>query len=228
MNKITIALVDDHLIVRDGMKYLLEDEKNIEIVGEGENGLEAIELVEEIKPDILLIDIRMPEMNGIDAVKIINEKGTNTKCIILSMHDSEEYILQSIEAKAMGYLLKDAGKVEILKAIKNVHEGGKYYSGDISNVIINNLMSKGSVKPSYSSEKLVENSNNSLEKEFHLTKKEIRILELILAGKTNIEIAEEVNNSKRTVETHRFNLMKKMNVKNLIELSDTAKKYNFR
>ena len=228
MEKITIALVDDHLIVRDGMKYLLEEEKNIEIVGEGENGLEAIELVNKVKPDILLIDIRMPEMNGIDAVKIINEKETSTKCIILSMHDSEEYILQSIEAKAMGYLLKDAGKVEILKAIKNVHEGGKYYSGDISNVIINNLMKKSFPNPIPNAEASVESKTNSLEKEFHLTKKEIKILDLILAGRTNIEIAEELNNSKRTVETHRFNLMKKMNVKNLIELSDTAKKYSFR
>ena len=228
MDKITIALVDDHLIVRDGMKYLLEEEKNIEIVGEGENGLEAIELVNKVKPDILLIDIRMPEMNGIDAVRIINEKETNTKCIILSMHDSEEYILQSIEAKAMGYLLKDAGKVEILKAIKNVNEGGKYYSGDISNVIINNLMKKSSPNYITKTEESTQGNINSLEKEFHLTKKELKILELILEGKTNVEIAEELNNSKRTVETHRFNFMKKMNVKNLIELSDTAKKYKFK
>lgn len=228
MEKIRIALVDDHLIVRDGMKYLLEDELNITIVGEGTNGLEAIELVKKIQPDILLIDIRMPEMNGIDAVRAINETNTNTRCIVLSMHDSEEYILDSIDAKAEGYLLKDVGKVEILKAIKTVHEGGKYYSGDISNVIINNLLQNNS------SEKHVEVpvSNNeqviSLEKEFHLTKKEIKILSLILLGKTNIEISEELNNSKRTVETHRFNLMKKMNVKNLIELSDIAKKYKFR
>ncbi len=231
MKKIRIALVDDHLIVRDGMKYLLEEESNIEIVGEGTNGLEAIELVENINPDILLIDIRMSEMNGIDAVRAINKNKTNTKCIILSMHDSEEYILQSIDAKAKGYLLKDAGKVEILKAIKTVFEGGKYYSGDISNVIINNLLQKTSNKKS---SKNIENPFKnkeepiSLETEFHLTKKEIKILSLILLGKTNIEISEELKSSKRTIETHRFNLMKKMTVKNLIELSDIAKKYNFK
>lgn len=229
MKKIRIALVDDHLIVRDGMKYLLEEESNIDIVGEGVNGLEAIELVKKIKPDVLLIDIRMPEMNGIDAVRAINKSATTTRCIVLSMHDSEEYILDSIDAKAKGYLLKDAGKAEILKAIKTVFEGGKYYSGDISNVIINNLLQKNS---NQNDSKDTENKNKekgiSLETEFHLTKKEIKILSLILLGKTNIDISEELKSSKRTIETHRFNLMKKMNVKNLIELSDIAKKYNFR
>ena len=228
MEKIRIALVDDHLIVRDGMKYLLEDELNIDIVGEGTNGLEAIELVEKIHPDILLIDIRMPEMNGIDAVREINKSNINTKCIVLSMHDSEEYILDSIDAKANGYLLKDAGKVEILKAIKTVYEGGKYYSGDISNVIISNLLQNNSSKEELKTTVSDNEQVISLEKEFHLTKKEINILRLILLGKTNIEISEELKNSKRTVETHRFNLMKKMNVKNLIELSDTAKKYKFK
>jgi len=232
MDKITIALVDDHLIVRDGMKYLLEDEKNLEVIGEGENGYEAIEIVEKLNPNILLIDIRMPEMNGIDAVREINKKNTSTKCIILSMHDSEEYILQSIEAKAMGYLLKDAGKEEILKAIKTVHKGGKYYSGDISDIIINNLIQKKTNSTPQETQTPTESNHvenkTSLENEFHITKKESKILSLILLGKTNIEIAEELNNSKRTVETHRFNLMKKMNVKNLIELSEVAKKFNFK
>lgn len=216
-NNISIVLVDDHAIVRDGIKYLLEENENLEIIGEGSNGIEAIELVKNLEPDILIIDVRMPEMNGIEAVKIINSKPVKTKSIVLSMHDSEEYILESIEAKAMGYLLKDASKDEILKAIQTVYQGEKYFSGDISNIIVNNLLKK---KSSTTSEEITPKND------FNLTKKEIEILNLVLLGKTNKEISEELNKSKRTVETHRFNLMKKMNVKNLIELSSKAKEFD--
>lgn len=221
-DQISIVLVDDHAIVRDGIKYLLEDEENLIVVGEGSNGLEAIKLVEEIQPDLLIIDVRMPEMNGIDAVKIINQKPTKTKVIVLSMHDSEEYILKSIDAKAMGYLLKDASKAEILKAIYMVYNGEKYFSGDISNIIVNNLLKK-SHNPIIDS---INTKGSDDPKDTHnLTKKEIEILHLILLGRTNKEISEELNKSKRTIETHRFNLMKKLNVKNLIELSTKAKEF---
>ena len=220
-DNIRIVLADDHAIVRDGVKYLLEDENDLEVVGEAANGKEALELVEMYEPDLLIIDVRMPEMNGIDAVTILNEKPTKTKAIVLSMHDSEEYILKSIEAKAMGYLLKDASKEEVLKAIHTVSNGGKYFSGDISTIIVNNLLKKSSTK--VPEENLSKTSAVTTD-EFHLTKKEIEILRLILLGKTNKEISLELNKSKRTVETHRFNLMKKMNVKNLIELSVKASK----
>lgn len=221
-DKISIVLVDDHAIVRDGIKYLLEDEENLVVIGEGSNGLEAIKLVEEKQPDLLIIDVRMPEMNGIEAVKIINQKPTKTKAIVLSMHDSEEYILESIDAKAMGYLLKDASKAEILKAIYTVYNGEKYFSGDISNVIVNNLLKKSNSPITDS----INTKGSDDPKDTHnLTKKEIEILHLILLGRTNKEISEELNKSKRTIETHRFNLMKKLNVKNLIELSTKAKEF---
>ena len=220
-DKITIVLVDDHAIVRDGIKYLLEEDENLVVIGEGSNGIEAIELVRNLQPDILIIDVRMPEMNGIEAVKIINKTTTKTRSIVLSMHDSEEYILNSISSNAMGYLLKDASKNEILKAIHTVYNGEKYFSGDISNIIVNNLLKKSST-----SEKSPEVSNEVLDNEYNLTKKEVEILHLVILGKTNKEISEELNKSKRTIETHRFNLMKKMKVKNLMELSNKAKKYN--
>jgi DNA-binding NarL/FixJ family response regulator len=218
---INIVLVDDHTIVRDGLKYLLEDEDYIKIIGEGDNGLEAIELVEKLQPDLLIIDIRMPEMNGIEALKILNKTPRKTKSIVLSMHDSEEYILQSIEANAMGYLLKDAGKTEILKAINNVYNGEKYFSGDISNVLINNLLKN---KDSHPQEKI--ELTFSSQNKFDLTKKEIEILRHILEGHTNKTIADLLNKSQRTIETHRFNLMKKMNVKNLLELASLAREHN--
>lgn len=223
-NKITIVLVDDHAIVRDGIKYLLEEDQSLTVIGEGSNGIEAIELVKNLQPDILIIDVRMPEMNGIEAVKRINSSNTKTKSIVLSMHDSEEYILNSIDSNAMGYLLKDASKSEVLKAIHTVYNGEKYFSGDISNIIVNNLMKKSLVNPISTSEELkLETAPSNI---YNLTKKEIEILQLVLKGKTNKEISEELNKSKRTIETHRFNLMKKMEVKNLIELSSKAKELN--
>lgn len=225
-DNISIVLVDDHSIVRDGIKYLLEEDENLKVIGEGSNGLEAIELVKQLQPDILIIDVRMPEMNGIEAVKTINSKATNTKSIVLSMHDSEEYILESIEANAMGYLLKDASKTEVLKAIHTVYNGEKYFSGDISNIIVNNLLKK-TTTASLSSTTTQELPKETSTKKHNLTKKEIEILELVLLGKTNKEISEVLNKSKRTIETHRFNLMKKMDVKNLIELSSKAKELGF-
>lgn len=216
---ISIVLADDHSLVRDGIRSLLEEEKDLVVVAEVANGEEAIAIVEEKKPDLLIIDIRMPIMNGIDAVYALNKKGTSTKTIILSMHDSEEYILKSVNAGANGYLLKDTGKVEFIKAIRTVYQGGKYFSGDISNVLVNNLL-HGNKSISEAS-KTIKTSNP-----FDLTSKELQVLELVLTGLTNKQISEKLENSKRTVETHRFNLMRKMEVKNLIDLSKKAQQYN--
>ncbi len=217
--KTTIVLTDDHSIVRDGIRSLLETENDLEVIGEGSNGLEAIELVQSKKPDILIIDIRMPELNGIEAVSQLELDTLPTKCIILSMHDSEEYILKCIQAGAKGYLLKDTGKVEFLKAIHTVKNGGTYYSGDISQVLVNNLLN--SEKPNITPQKKV-----TTKTPFDLTKKELQVLLLVLEGFTNQQISEKLNNSKRTVETHRFNLMRKMEVKNLLDLSKKAQANN--
>ena len=220
LNQTTIVLVDDHSLVRDGIKALLESEQDLKVIGEGADGAEAITLVEQKKPDILVVDIRMPKMTGIEAVERLNKLNSDVKCIILSMHDSEEYILQSVAAGAKGYLLKDTGKAEFIKAIHTVRDGGKYYSGDISNVLVNNLLNP-TAKILESPKKAVRTSNP-----FDLTNKEIQILELVLSGLTNKQISEKLQNSKRTVETHRFNLMRKMEVKNLMDLSKKAKAYN--
>ena len=221
MNQTTsIVLADDHSLVRDGIRALLESEADLEVIGEASDGKEAIDMVNERTPDVLIIDIRMPEMNGIEAVEKLTSQKSSVKCIILSMHDSEEYILQSVSAGAKGYLLKDTGKTEFIKAIHSVQEGGKYYSGDISNVLVNNLL-KPSKDVSQSQQKSVPTNTP-----FDLTNKEIQVLKLILSGLTNKQISEKLENSKRTVETHRFNLMRKMEVKNLIELSKSAQEHN--
>lgn len=220
MNQTSIVLVDDHSLVRDGIRALLESEADLQVVGEGADGNDAITLVETKKPDILIIDIRMPNMTGIEAVEKLSAANTSVKSIILSMHDSEEYILQSVAAGAKGYLLKDTGKVEFIKAIHTVQEGGKYYSGDISNVLVNNLLKPGSKSEEGSK------SDARTSRPFDLTNKEIQVLELVLSGLTNKQISEKLQNSKRTVETHRFNLMRKMEVKNLMDLSKKAQEFN--
>lgn len=218
MNKIEIALVDDHMLVRDGIKSLLEEEQNLIVVAEGSNGFDAIEIVKKYEPDLLIIDVRMPEMNGIEALKKLKYFQTRTKSIVLSMYDAEEYILDSIKAGASGYLLKDTDKKEFIKAVSIVSKGGKYFSGDISNVIVSNYLKN--ISNEFTPKKLTISKNP-----FGLTKKEKQILTHILEGKTNGQISEILNNSKRTVETHRFNLMKKMQVKNLIELSSKASEH---
>ncbi len=216
----TIILADDHSLVRDGIRALLESESDLEVIGEVSNGKEALAMVAEKRPDLLIIDIRMPEMNGIDAVKEINKNKIPVKSIILSMHDSEEYILQSVSAGASGYLLKDTGKTEFIKAIHMVRDGGKYYSGDISNVLVNNLLNP-SKENNGNGTKMVQGKNP-----FELTNKELKVLELVLSGLTNKQISEKLQNSKRTIETHRFNLMRKMEVNNLMDLSKKARSNN--
>jgi len=217
---ITIILADDHSLVRDGIRALLEEESAFEVIGEASNGREAIDLVQQKRPDLLIIDIRMPETNGIDAVDEINKQGHPVKSIILSMHDSEEYILKSVNAGASGFLLKDTGKAEFIKAINTVVQGGKYFSGDISDVLVKNLLKNSGTKSG------LPEISTSESNPFDLTGKEVQILELVLSGLTNKQISEKLNKSKRTVETHRFNLMRKMEVKNLMELSKKAREYD--
>jgi two-component system nitrate/nitrite response regulator NarL len=215
-NTIRVVLADDHVFVRDGIKSLLENEANIEVVGEATDGLEALKTVEINKPDLLILDIRMPNMTGIEVVEKLRSENNMVKIVMLSMHESEEYVLKSIKAGADGYLLKGSSKEEFLKALHTVANGGKYFSGDISSILINQLSNPvASIEP-----------KQTLEEEQLITKREKEILKLLLSGKGNKEIAEALDISKRTAEVHRFNLMKKLKVKNLMELSNKATEYS--
>ncbi|WP_343694840.1 response regulator transcription factor [Flavobacterium sp.] len=213
---IRVVLTDDHVFVRDGIKSLLENEANIEVVGEAIDGADALEVVAETKPDLLIADIRMPNMTGIELVEKLRSENNPVKIIMLSMHESEEYVLKSIKAGADGYLLKGSSKEEFLKALHSVSAGGKYFSGDISSILIGQL-----TNPSNSLE-----PKQNLGDEMMITKREKEILTLLLSGKGNKEIAEALDISKRTAEVHRFNLMKKLKVKNLMELSNKAAEYS--
>lgn len=215
MDNIRIVLADDHVLVRDGIKALLEDQEGLEVIAEASNGVEAIEILEKDLPDLLIVDIRMPEMNGIEVVRKIRENNWNVRTLVLSMHDSEEYVVQSVQAGADGYLLKGSSKNEFLKAINKVAKGDKYFSGDISAILINNFTKGQTVKK----------DTKPKEDPFNLTKREKQILKLVMEGKSNKEIGKELDISKRTAEVHRFNLMKKLDVKNLIELTNKAREY---
>lgn len=215
-NIIRVVLADDHVFVRDGIKSLLENEANIEVVGEATDGLEALKVVETCKPDLLILDIRMPNMTGIEVVEKLRSQNNLVKIVMLSMHESEEYVLKSIKAGADGYLLKGSSKEEFLKALQTISNGGKYFSGDISSILIGQLTNSNSLQQ----------PKQITHEEQLITKREREILKLLLSGKGNKEIAEALDISKRTAEVHRFNLMKKLKVKNLMELSNKASEYS--
>ena len=215
---INVVLADDHVLVRDGIRALLEDQTGIAVIDEASNGKEALEVISRNKPHVLIVDIRMPEMNGIEVVGEITKSHQDVKTLVLSMHDSEEYVVQAIQAGADGYLLKGASKAEFLKALNKVASGGKYFTGDVSAIIMNNFVNG--------------NTNTAVtpkvrpkETPFKLTKREKQILELVLQLKNNKDIADDLQISKRTAEVHRFNLMKKLEVSNLKELTDKAKEF---
>jgi two-component system response regulator DegU len=214
---VKIVLADDHGIVRDGIKSTLRDEKSFKIIGEASNGLEAIEKVKSLSPDVVIIDINMPEMNGIEATAIISKKYPDTKALVLSMHDNEDYILKSIEAGAAGYLLKDTNKEEFVKAINAVAKGEKYFSTSISNILATGYLHRIKKEGVKSADDDSENA---------LTRREKGILKLIVQGSSNREIADSLSISIRTIEVHRSNMMKKLKVKNAVELVKYAMENN--
>ncbi|MDH7444187.1 response regulator transcription factor [Aquimarina sp. 2201CG14-23] len=223
---VSIVLVDDHFLVRDGIRSLLEDENQYEVIGEASDGREAIDIVQSLQPDIVICDIRMPEMSGIETVEKLTTLSVSSKTIMLSMHDSDEYILQSINAGADGYLLKGASKEEFLKALATVSKGDKYFSGDVSSILVKNILKKGAVGATSIKPDKVLMTTVEVQNPFDLTKRENQILKLAVSGMTNKDIAAALDISKRTTEVHRFNLMKKMGVKNVLELSKKAREYN--
>ena len=208
MNPITILLADDHDVVRKGMKMLLEDETEVKVIGEASDGLDAIEKVKNLMPNVVILDLTMPRMNGIEAARIISEEYPDVKILIFSMHNNREYIVSSVENGANGYLLKDTGKEELMRAIKVVSEGRKYFPPEIAEVIIDELLAK-----------TASNQDNSGKPIFQkITPKEKQILGMIVQGFNSREIADKLFLSIRTVDNHRANMMKKTKAKNTADL----------
>lgn len=218
LETIKIMLVDDHALVRKGIKSLLEDEEDLVVIAEASSGGEALEKINQDAPNLVIIDIKMPAMTGIELVKQLVPLNLSTRYLMLSMHDSEEYVLQSVDAGAHGYLLKDASRDEFLKAVQTICDGGLYFSGHVSQYLVNRYREKGTTAISEPINPAIDTIPN-----VSLTKRQIQILKLAASGMTNQEIADELGKSKRTVEAHRFTLMKKLEVKNLMELIKKGK-----
>ncbi|WP_417830713.1 response regulator [Terasakiella sp.] len=190
-NKIRVLLVDDHPLVLDGIRSRLEDDPEIMIVGEAGNGEEALQIATERKPDIVLMDINMPVLNGIEAAGKFAELLPDIRLLMLTMHDSREYITKVLKAGAKGYILKDVSSSEMLIAIKAVYQGKTYYSSGVTDILV----------------------NESSKKEVPLTDREKTILQLLAEGNSNKHVARELDISVRTVETHRRNIKRKLEVK---------------
>jgi DNA-binding NarL/FixJ family response regulator len=220
---ISIVLADDHELIRDGLRSLLDDIEGLEVVGEAADGVEALEQVRISQPNLLIVDIRMPRKTGIETVRGLHSVAPNTRALVLSMHDSEDYVLESVEAGAFGYILKGAGKEEFLKAIRQIHHGEKYFSADISKIIVNKYLEtvQQPIINKPATPELVENQEE--EQDLYLTKRELQILKLVISGLSNKEISDQLAKSVRTIEAHRFNLMKKLGAKNHMELSQKAR-----
>jgi DNA-binding NarL/FixJ family response regulator len=204
IKEIRILIADDHQIVSDGLKNILKDIEGLRVVASASNGEEAVEICKTLTIDIVLMDIDMPKLTGIEATKLIKAQFNHIKILVLSMHNEKGVIQNAVDAGADGYLLKNTNQNELINAIKKICEGEKFFSSDVTMT----LLSKGGVSDSNEDKELVES----------LTEREIEILKLISEGLSNKEIGDKLFISHRTVDTHRTNLMKKLNVHNIEDL----------
>ena len=202
MSSINVIIVDDHSLFRNGMKLLLSNAGNYSILAEASNGKEFLDLLTTMAPDIVLMDINMPEMNGIEATTKALERYPDLKIICLSMYGEEEYYYKMIEAGVSGFLLKNSDINEVKTAITTVHQGGKFFSQELLYNVVKNI------KTTQSNQELVEN----------LSEREIEVLKQICIGLSNQEISQILHISKRTVDKHRANLLDKTNSKNTAHL----------
>ncbi len=204
MNKASILIADDHPIFRDGLKSLINEQSKYTLVGEADNGLEVIEKAQKLNPDIVIMDIVMPRMDGILATEHIKKHCPRTKIIILSMYCQKEYIMRAFRAGAAGYLVKDNVSENLIKAIMKVSEGKRYASSDVAEFLIEASMNTG--------KETKEDPFDSL------SFREKEVLTLIVEGHTNKKIAADLCLSVSTIKTHRNHIMKKLKVHNMASL----------
>lgn len=205
MKKLKILLADDHIVMRTGLRALLERQPNLEVVGESENGREAIELVSSLRPDVVVMDIGMPVLNGIEATKTIVTQHPTVAVVILSMYIDESYIMRALKAGARGYLLKDSAPADLISAIQAVSQNKSFFSPNVSRILAEDYVRVLKQKGAVDSYDL-------------LTSREREILQLIAEGKANKEVATALNISPYTVETHRSHILEKLNLHNPAEL----------
>jgi DNA-binding NarL/FixJ family response regulator len=199
-----LVLADDHRMVRQGLRAILELEPDFELVGEAENGLDAIRLTERLQPDVLILDWLMPELNGLEVTKQVARRAKRTRVVVLSMHSNLGYVVEALRAGANAYVLKEASADDLVQAIRAVMEGKRYFSAPISEAEIESYLRKAEGVP--------------FDLYDTLTEREREVLQLTAEGHSGNEIADRLFISPRTVESHRANLMRKLNVRNQKEL----------
>jgi len=205
MKKLRVLLADDHIVMRAGLRALLDRQSSLEVVGECENGREAVELAGSLRPDVVVMDVGMPGLNGIEATKTIVDRHSSPAVVILSMHADESYVMRALKAGARGYLLKDSAAADLIGAIQAVSQGKSFFSPKVSRILAEDyvrvLKQKGDV------------DTYDL-----LTGREREILQLLAEGKANKEVAAALNISPYTVETHRSHILQKLNLHTPAEL----------
>jgi DNA-binding NarL/FixJ family response regulator len=204
MHKVRILLADDHTILRDGIRALLEDEPDMLVIGEAEDGRTAVKMACQLKPDVVLMDIAMPLLNGLEATRQIKRECPQVNVLILTMHENEEYIRQVLASGAMGYILKDAAARELLEAIHAVQRGEAVLSPAITRLVIENYLRWGDLQKE-------DNPHG-------LTQREREVLQLIAEGYSTRQIAEILSISIKTVQAHRANLMSKLDLHDRADL----------
>jgi two-component system, NarL family, response regulator NreC len=205
VRQIRILLADDHNVMRGGLRLLLERQPGFKVVGEASDGRQAVEQAEATKPDIIVLDIAMPNLSGIEAAQRISAQIPHTRIIILSMHSDEGYVLRALKAGAKGYLLKDSAENDLIEAIKAVDEGKAFFSPGISNIMVEDYVREMKRRGAEDSYEL-------------LTPREREVLQMLAEGKSNKDIATVLDLSLYTVETHRRNLQEKLNLHSFAEL----------
>jgi len=205
--KIRCLIADDHVLVRQGIRRLLQDERDVEIVGEAGDAAEALKGVIELRPDIVLMDIGMPGFSSFDATRVIQTDYPQTRVIFLTMHESQEYVMQGLQAGAAGYLLKDTPADKLASVLRDVHRGGKFVSPEVLGGLLDNgKFGQERPRPSRTS----------------LTPRETEIMKLLAEGNTVRKIAGMLGLSLKTVEAHKFNLMRKLDIHNKAQLVQYA------
>jgi two-component system response regulator NreC len=204
MSVIRVLLADDHRILREGIRALIEDQDDMQVIGEAEDGQTTVKMVAQLNPDVVVMDIAMPLLNGLEATRQINRDYSHVKVLILTMHENEEYIRQVLAAGALGYVLKDAAARDLLGAIRSVYRGEAVLSPAITRLVIEDYLRWGDIRP--------EDTTDGL------TAREREVLQLIAEGYTNKEIAEILSLSIKTIQSHRTNLMNKLDLHDRGEL----------
>jgi DNA-binding NarL/FixJ family response regulator len=202
---ITVLIADDHAVVRDGLRSMMEANGDIKVIGDASDGREAVDKVAQLCPDVAIVDIAMPELNGIDATRKILQLCPSTGVIILSMYSSTEHIVRSLRAGALGYVLKESAGIEVVNAIRAVHDGHRYLSEKILDSVIDDYLHRRDAVGADSPQA-------------RLSLREREILQLVIEGRSSVEAAKILSLSPKTVETHRSRLMKKLEVGDLVGL----------